>query len=95
MLNQKQALQTAISRHKINPKADFMITEKASIDAIYGEWEELARAQGRSPHLPNRSNFAEELADIVICCMTLAEFEGIPLETIIEEKMEYNRKRKD
>lgn len=94
-MNQKQALQIALKRKKVDPHANYLATEGSIIDAIHGEWQELVHAQGRSPHLPNRSNFAEELADIVICCMTLAEFEGIPLDVIVTEKMEYNSRRKD
>lgn len=46
-----------------------------------------------SDHLPNVSLFEEELADICIRVFDLAQFYGINLGRIIDEKIEYNKSR--
>lgn len=92
---QRQAFDCAVRRKKLNPKADWECVQQVLRDALVGEVKEFINAKGMSRHLTNRSEFAEELADVVITCMTIAEYNGINLDTIISEKMKYNQSRKD
>lgn len=46
-----------------------------------------------SEHLPQYTERQEELADVLICCLTELHREGVNVETIIKEKIEYNKTR--
>lgn len=48
-----------------------------------------------SEHIPEFTEHDEELADIVITCMSMAEYYGIDLGRVIEAKMTYNERRED
>lgn len=65
---------------------------------IHGEVSEALEAArlpqpAQDKHLPGYSNFAVELADIVIRVFDLAGRFGIPLGEIILAKIEFNRTR--
>ena len=65
---------------------------------IHGEVSEALEAlrldtPAADKHLPQYSNFAVELADIVIRVFDLAGQQGIPLGKVIDDKLEVNRAR--
>lgn len=65
---------------------------------IHGEVSEALEALrlpdlAADKHLPQHSNFAVELADIVIRVFDLAGSQNIPLGQIINEKVEFNQGR--
>lgn len=65
---------------------------------IHGEVSEALEAlrlpvPAQDKHLPQYTNFAVELADIVIRVFDLAGQQNIPLGRIIDEKLEMNRSR--
>lgn len=57
---------------------------------LYGEVAEAYRAYGRQ----TKAEFAEELADIGIYLLGLAEITGVDLEKEILQKIEKNRRRR-
>lgn len=40
-------------------------------------------------------DLADELADVVLCCLSCAAYYSIDIEKAVSEKAEYNRKRVD
>lgn len=48
-----------------------------------------------SEHLHDYSDTAEEIADVVITCMSMADFYDINLGKVIEAKIKYNNQRTD
>lgn len=67
----------------------------ALIHSEVSEAMEGGRKDKQDEHLPNRSSVAVELADAVIRIADLAGALGIPLGTVIVEKMVYNSQRED
>lgn len=75
---------------------EFFIGTKLAL--IHGEVSEALEALRKGEfcedkHLPHYSNFAVELADIVIRTLDLAGAKGIPLGQVINEKLEFNKGR--
>jgi len=68
-----------------------------SIALIHSEASEALEAKRKgdpeSTKIPGHSNFAEELSDIVIRVLDLAEGEGIDLYKTLNAKHEYNKNR--
>ena len=63
---------------------------------IVGEVAELAKAEPTiSEHIPEFPETEEELADVVITCMSMAANYRIDLGKVIEAKMAYNEVRED
>lgn len=91
----ERAYKCAIKRNKLDTRANYNDMVQSLNNALKGETEEFCNAQGLSKHLHNRSEYAEELADVVITAMTISKAMGIHLMEIIEEKIAYNEKRKD
>lgn len=57
------------------------------------EWHRTNGAWLQSAKVEGVSNFAEELADVVIRIMDLAEYCGVDLQAAIEKKSQYNLTR--
>ena len=62
-------------------------------DLIYDEVDELDDAIENWINLGNHNRFAEELADVVIMCFSVAGKLGIDIDAAIRRKMEINKKR--
>lgn len=74
------------------------ITREDSHEIIYiginKELNEFCDATDNpSEHLPQYTERQEELADVLICCLTELHREGVDVEEIIKAKIEYNKKR--
>lgn len=67
-------------------------------DTFFGILEELrefrvASEFGKSKHLPLYTEAQEELADVLICCLTELHRRGVDVEKIIKDKIEFNKTR--
>lgn len=88
----KRALECAIKRGKLSG----MLTQDVWASAIMDEVSELNIATScNSQHIPLYAEYEEELADVVITCMSMAEWYAIDLGEVIDTKMKYNEERKD
>ncbi len=87
MLNNLKKLQKEIYQHKI--KQGFNVKDiEREFCYIYGELAEAYEAYRKK--LPD---LGEEIADVVIYLLSLAEILGIDLGTEIEKKMAKNKRR--
>ncbi|MEG2282958.1 MAG: MazG-like family protein [Rikenellaceae bacterium] len=86
------AYHCAIKRKKIKHGTPAVTCEKA----IQAELDELKEAlhNVKSEHVPTITSYEEELADVIITCLSTAYHLGFDIERIIEEKMKFNEKRK-
>lgn len=101
---QKQCLENAIRRGQIEPMRLDSENNRLQImydglKAFYQESEEFKSAVknwGRqSRHLKGVKEYKEELADMIIVLLTLAELLDVNLGKVIVDKIEYNKTRKD
>lgn len=84
------AFESAIRRHK----TQVGLTAKQTAKGIMAEVEELAQARKRkSSHIPQYTEEEEELADILICCLTELYSRGCNAHEIVEAKIEFNKTR--
>lgn len=62
---------------------------------IRAELDEFWRADEIAPsnHLPKYTEAAEELADVIISCMTELHKRGVKVSEIISNKIEFNERR--
>lgn len=92
LTEQRQCLAIAKHRKQVNDLTTF----ENFITAINNELDELVDTDFLiSEHLPEYSDTAEEIADVVITCMSMAEFYDIDLGKVIEAKIRYNNQRTD
>lgn len=87
----EQAFNNAIIRGKTSK-------DTTHDDTFFGILEELrefrvASEFGKSKHLPEYTEAQEELADVLICCLTELHRRGVDVEKIIKEKIEFNKTR--
>lgn len=70
-------------------------THRKDADGLMAEMKEFAEASETkySKHLPEYTEAEEELADILICCMTELFKRGVNVDNIVDAKMEFNEKR--
>lgn len=85
------AYNTAITRGKTSK-------DLSHDDTFFGILEELrefrvASEFRKSKHLPEYTEAQEELADVLICCLTELHRRGVDVEKIIKEKVEFNKTR--
>lgn len=85
------AYKDAIRRGKTEPN----IAHWHEYLGIRAELEEFCRASETAPseHLPEYTEAAEELADVMISCMTELTKRGVRVSEIIEDKINFNKKR--
>lgn len=86
-----QAFNTAIIRGKTCKDT----THEETFFSILEELKEfrVAYETGKSHHLPKYTEAQEELADVLICCMTELYRCGVDVEKIIKDKVEFNKTR--
>lgn len=87
----KQAHETAVRRGKTSEDA-------SHLDIFFGilsELKEFREASEIDPseHLPEYTETQEELADVLICCLTELHRRGVDVEKIIKAKIEFNKTR--
>lgn len=87
----RQSFNNAIIRGKISK-------DLSHDDTFFGILEELrefrvASEFGKSKHLPEYTEAQEELADVLICCLTELHRRGVDVEKIIKEKVGFNKER--
>ena len=87
----EQAFNNAIIRGKTNK-------DLSHNDTFFGILEELrefrvASEFGKSKHLPEYTEAQEELADVLISCLTELHRRGVDVEKIIKDKVEFNKTR--
>ena len=88
----RRALDCAVKRGKIKGAH----THDVWASDIMDEVTELnISSPHKSQHIPQYAEYEEELADIVITCMSMAAYYGIDLGKVIEAKMKYNETRED
>ena len=64
--------------------------------SIFDEFKELkdASEHDHSEHLPRYTEAAEELADIIIACLTELHSRDVDIESILRDKINFNKTRK-
>lgn len=87
----EQAFNNAIIRGKTSK-------DTSHDDTFFGILEELrefrvASEFGKSKHLPEYTEAQEELADVLICCLTELHRRGVDVEKILRDKIEFNKTR--
>ena len=87
----RQAFNNAIIRGKTSK-------DLSHDETFFGILEELkefreASEDEKSKHLPEYSEAQEELADVLICCLTELHKRGTDVEKIIKDKVEFNKTR--
>ena len=87
----RQAFNTAIIRGKTS-KDQSHIDTYISILAELVEFREASEDE-KSRHLPEYTEAQEELADVLICCLTELHRRGVDVERIIKDKVEFNKTR--
>lgn len=82
----------AIKRGKVGDK----IIHWRSASSISDELMEFIKASEEKPseHLPEYTEAQEELADILITCLTELDRRKVDVEEIIMKKIEFNKTRK-
>lgn len=90
----KMSHDTAEKRKKIIGRTILERQRNLNYD-LCKEVAEFMQSDGQSKHLVDMSEFAEELADIVIMCMTIGYENEIRLWEVVQDKIEYNRLRND
>ena len=85
----RQAFNTAILRGKTDK-------DLSHNDTFFGIFEELrefraASEVDKSSHLPAYTQAQEELADVLICCLTELYRRETNVEAIVKAKIEFNK----
>ena len=70
-------------------------SHKEDAEGLMAEMKEFVEASEdkESVHLPEYTEAQEELADILICCMTELVKRGVNVDKIIDAKIAFNEKR--
>lgn len=68
------------------------------LDTLWGIFDEIkefrqASESKPSEHLPNYTEAEEELADILICCLTELRRRGVNIDKLISDKIQFNETR--
>ena len=76
-------------------KTSIYNSQKQDTESIMIEVNEFAEASEdkKSEHLPEYTEAQEELADIIIGCMTELFKRGVDVDKIIDAKIEFNEQR--
>ena len=90
-----ETYQTAIERRKITETHDSHEQHIEAHNSLLEEIKEFSWASEmrESNHLPGYSEAQEELADILITCLTELHRRGTDIEKIVSEKVKYNKTR--
>lgn len=88
----KRAFYNALRRGKTS----VYNTHSDDVNGLMAEMNEFAEASEckESEHLTGYSEAQEELADILICCMTELCKRGVDVDIIVDAKLAFNETRK-
>lgn len=77
-------------------KVGYDVSHYLTSCSIYNELDEFDKAseKAHSDHLPEYTEAQEELADILITCLTELHRRNVDIEAIITKKLEFNQNRK-
>ena len=88
----KRALECARKRGKLSE----LHTHDVWVSDIMAEVAELNVATANElHHIPQLTEWEEELADVIITCMSMAAFHHVDMGKVIEAKMKFNEERED
>lgn len=95
MENINELAQTAFDTAIIRGKTARDMNHLDTFFGILSELKEFREASEteKSVHLPEYTQAQEELADVLICCLTELHRRGVDVERIIKEKIEFNKTR--
>lgn len=95
MIEINQLAQTAFNTAIIRGKTAKDINHLDTFFGIFSELKEFRDASEieKSEHLQEYTQAQEELADVLICCLTELHRRGVDVERIIKEKIEFNKTR--
>lgn len=86
----EETYENALKRGKIAAED----SHEQIVSGIAAELEEFRVAtDAPSEHLPEYSEVQEELADILICCLTELRRERVGIKRLLERKIEFNKNR--
>lgn len=85
------AFDTAIIRGKTAKDMNHLDTFFCILSELK-EFREAGETE-KSEHLPEYTQTQEELADVLICCLTELHRRGVDVERIVKEKIEFNKTR--
>jgi NTP pyrophosphatase (non-canonical NTP hydrolase) len=90
-----QLAQTAFDTAIIRGKTSKDTTHDETFFGILEELREFREASEIDPseHLPEYTQAQEELADVLICCLTELHRRGVDVGEIIKAKINYNKTR--
>lgn len=85
----KVSLKNAIQRGRLCgdcTKSDFL-------DDLQTELDEAKEAEGESHHLEGVSAYHEELADVILVCLSALAHDGVDADALIKRKIDFNNGR--
>lgn len=87
--------QKAYNNAVLRKKVTLYSSHQEDVDSLMEEMKEFAEASETkdSEHLPLYTEADEELADILICCLTELFKRGVNVDKLVDDKMEFNEKR--
>ena len=87
--------ETALQRKKITETDSNSERHKQAHESLFEELKEFSWASEvrKSRHLPQYTEAQEELADILITCLTELHRRGVDIEKIITDKVKFNETR--
>ena len=91
----KVAHENALRRRKITSTTDRVEMHEESCRTLYAELVELRHASEirKSLHLPQYTEAQEELADLLIGCLTELHRRSVDVQKLIEDKISFNTTR--
>lgn len=87
--------QKAYNNAVLRKKVTLYSSHQEDVDSLMEEMKEFAEASETkdSEHLPLYTEADEELADILISCLTELFKRGVNVDKLVDDKMEFNEKR--
>lgn len=85
----KVSLSNAIKRGRVSENCD----KNDFLKDLQEELDEAKTARGESVHLDGVSGYHEELADIVLVCLSALSHDGIDADELVKRKVDFNNGR--
>lgn len=95
MINLNNIAALCAENAKKRGKVGYDVSHHLTANDIYEELYEFERASEKvqSDHIPEYTQAQEELADILITCLTELHRRNVNIESIIERKLSFNQTR--
>lgn len=96
MINLNNISALCAENAKNRGKVGYDVSHYLTACSLYCELDEFDEAseKAHSDHLPEYTEAQEELADILITCLTELHRRNVDVEAIITKKLEFNQQRK-